>query len=417
MKTIVAKQEKKPCDENYWTLVLIYFASFLMGLGIVSEIMFNWDTISDSLKLGGAFAAMVINASALIWAIKAQKQVLKQVLACVYAFLIMGVIGLVGQVFQLKTGFSDVCLLWSCVSFPLFMAAPRLLWLWLPLWLIGINGDVWKSYSLFSEFVRTFPGIGFNEVAYMPRFVTIAGCLCLFGAYEIWVIRKQSPQDAVAAKPLRFWSAAALYGIYSQTVFLLYNIQFSEPDALKNVLAVFLQTVPYLIFAGFVWILNKRYNRKSFMPWFLGGLLFEFLLVCLLKATSSDGWYHLTVETTLPLVFVILMTIYACNHKLTGLCCVCGCLLSVWFLAIWSENFWDMTPILILCGAWAYAAYKMKSRRLFSAVMLVAAVRILGYYADADDLRFFGMLLIVGGALLLAMVLLLKKCGNLFAQR
>ena len=30
--------KKRVYDENYWMMVLIYFASFLIGLGIVAEI-------------------------------------------------------------------------------------------------------------------------------------------------------------------------------------------------------------------------------------------------------------------------------------------------------------------------------------------------------------------------------------------
>lgn len=114
MTDTAVKQEKKVYDENYWMTVLIYFASFLIGLGIVAEIAFNWELIPDNVKLGGALVAMIANALALIWAMKKEKNILKQVLACVYAFLIMGVIGLIGQVFQLK---SDLSFLYQTTKF------------------------------------------------------------------------------------------------------------------------------------------------------------------------------------------------------------------------------------------------------------------------------------------------------------
>ena len=66
MTDTAVKQEKKVYDENYWMTVLIYFASFLIGLGIVAEIAFNWELIPDNVKLGGALVAMIANALALI---------------------------------------------------------------------------------------------------------------------------------------------------------------------------------------------------------------------------------------------------------------------------------------------------------------------------------------------------------------
>ena len=80
MTDTAVKQEKKVYDENYWMTVLIYFASFLIGLGIVAEIAFNWELIPDNVKLGGALVA----------------------------------IGLIGQVFQLK---SDLSFLYQTTKF------------------------------------------------------------------------------------------------------------------------------------------------------------------------------------------------------------------------------------------------------------------------------------------------------------
>ena len=404
--------EKKIHDENYWMTVLIYFASFLIGLGIVAEIAFNWELIPDNVKLGGALVAMTVNAVALIWAMKADKQILKQVLACVYAFLIMGVIGLIGQVFNLKSDFASGCLAWSAVSWPLFLAAPRLLWLWLPIAFIGVDGWVLQSRSLSAEIMHSFIGVTYSEASQLPRIVTVYCYLCLISAYEIWVNLKKEPQDNIVAKPLRFWSAMVLYNIYSQTVFSLKHIKFDEAGATHDILLSLAWILPYLVLAGLVWGLNKHYDRKSFMPLFLGGLAAEFLIALAFASPYIYG-NHLIVEACIPVVFVAIMALYSRYHKIPKLQKFCYTLLMIWFVAIWNEDILDVIPFLIGCAIGAYLAYRANSKRWFNIAVLVAVLRILGHYADVDNLQFFGIYLIGSGLLLLVTLLLLKKYGKL----
>ena len=140
--------------ENYWMTVLLYFASFLVGLGIVAEVAYNWHNITNAVKLVGAVTALVGNATLLIWCEQKQKKVLKIVVACVFAFLSMGVIGLIGQVFQLQSNIANGCLLWAAVSWPLLLFVPSLLWLWLPLFCIGT-----RMYSvIFRDIISVFIG-------------------------------------------------------------------------------------------------------------------------------------------------------------------------------------------------------------------------------------------------------------------
>ena len=61
----------------------------------------------------------------------------------------------------------------------------------------------------------------------------------------------------------------------------------------------------------------------------------------------------------------------------------------------------------------AYLAYRANSKRWFNIAVLVAVLRILGHYADVDNLQFFGIYLIGSGLLLLVTLLLLKKYGKL----
>lgn len=412
MTDIIEKAEEKLRDENYWMTVLIYFASFLIGLGIVAEIAFNWELIPDNIKLLGALGAMAINAVALIWATKTKKSVLKQVLACIYAFLIMGVIGLIGQVFQLKSDFSRGCLAWSTVSWPLFLFAPRLLWLWLPIAFIGVDGWMWQSHSLPVELMHSAAGVASSEPTQLPRIVTVYCYLCLFGAYEIWTNFKKEPQDNIVTKPLRFWSAMVLYNIYSQTVYSLRDIRWEGAYAAHPALLAFAWILPYLVLGGLIWALNNHYGRKSFMPWFLEGLAAEFLVVIGLITLHTRN-YHLEIEAGIPVIFVTIMALYSRYHKIPKLQKFCYFLLLIWFVAIWNEDIFNVIPFLIACAAWAYMAYRANSKRWFNVAILATVLRILGHYADVDNLQFFGIYLIGSGLLLLTTILLLKKYGKL----
>ena len=393
-------KKKKIYDENYWMTVLIYFASFLIGLGIVAEIAFNWEQIPDNIKLSGALGAMIINAGVLIWAIRAEKKVLKQVLACLYAFLIMGVIGIIGQVFHLKADFARGCLAWSAVSWPLFLVAPRLLWLWLPLAFIGVNGWAWQSRSL----IHGIESSSVTDVPLVPHIITVYCYLCLIGAYEIWVNFKKELQDNIVTKPLRFWSAVILLGIYSQTVLSLEPIRFGEAGAAHDVLLAFAWILPYLAMAVLVWLLNKHYERKSFMPLFLGGILAEFLFVLVASRFDYFQSHQFDIEKVIPVAFVISGAFYARYNKFNKLLAFCYFLLLIWFVIIWGDDIFDVVPCLAMC---AFGA------RWFNVAVIAAVLRILGYYADVDNLQFFGLYLIGGGILILATILLLKKYGKL----
>ncbi|MBR6356293.1 MAG: DUF2157 domain-containing protein [Alphaproteobacteria bacterium] len=177
-------------NENYWFMVLLYFASFLVGLGIIAMIAANWQLIPNNIKLLGALAAMALNACVLGWTVKHEKNVLKQVVACVFAFLIMGVIGLIGQIYHLAANIENALLLWSLCSWPLLLVAPRLLWLWLPLFYggvryfsVGFFDDItfFAADSIFHKpnFDAQDYGVGINLLRTLS-------CLGLFVAYEIW---------------------------------------------------------------------------------------------------------------------------------------------------------------------------------------------------------------------------------------
>ncbi len=397
-------------EENYWVTVLVYFASFLIGLGIIAEIAFNWAHIPNHIKLIGAGVAMVINALALLWCMTGQKKILTQVVACIYGFLIMGVIGLIGQIFQLQANPENACLLWAFISWPLFIAAPRLLWLWLPMFFYGIR----YLPPMFDEAIRgeifgEWSGRADANLTIFYRWLAVVGSYALLCAYEVWQ-SFGSKTDNMVRYPLRFYSGVVIWGLYCRAAFYGENLA-SQWGFWHEIV------VPALLLSGIFWVLNKKFRRFSFMPLFLLGLFAEYALILTSQYFNAAEplWLRKSVlhiastEQYLPFVFLLLMFAYAYYHKMPRLRIASIIALVMWFIATYSYDMFDLTPSLMLCATVGGCAYYARNRKWFNIAVIAAVLRVLGEYAYVDNLQYFGLYLIVAGVLLILTVLFLTR--------
>ena len=401
---------KKPVhDENYWMMVLLYFASFLVGLGIVALVAANWQQIPNVAKMCGALVLMVINAGAIWWTIKADKPILKQVLCVVYAFLIMAVIGLIGQIFQLRSDVAKGCLTWSVLSWPLFLIAPRLLWLWIPMFFFGLHylppmfgHEI--SHSIFHTWDK-------GESADWYLAISTIAAYTLILAYEFYVNRKQAA-DAKVANPLRFYSGVILWGLCSRAAdYALNNFPHLTIGCVREII------VPCVVVGAIVWALNKMKERRSFMPWFLGAAVAEYLYVFICQSMEMAPRHHWfftsrSVEVELPLMFLLAISTYAHMNKMKRLFRLGMVSLCIWFGWTFCNDIFDLIPSLIVCGFVAFWAYKAQSRRWFNVAVMAAVLRILGEYSDVNNLTYFGIYLICSGLLVIVTILLLMKYGK-----
>ena len=402
-------------NESYWITVLTYFASFLIGLGIIAEIAFNWQQIPNVAKLIGAIVAMLVNAGALIWCIKHQKNILTQVTACIYAFLIMGVIGLIGQVFQLQSNAANACLLWAMVSWPLFCVAPRLLWLWIPLFFYGIRylpsviseeirADIFGEWSL-----ETSKNLMLNS---FYRWFGVVGAYGLLCTYELWQ-NCRTKTNLIVAKPLQFYSGIVVWGLYCRAVF--YAEHMDMPWGFLHEIVV-----PAILLAGIFWLLNKRQQRFSFMPIFLIGLFAEYFLMLIWQYFKEPQINLLpnfarnipTTEQQFPLIYLVLMFMYSYYHKMSRLRTLSIMALVMWFILTYSYDMFDLTPSLIVCGSVGVCAYYARNRKWFNVAVIAAVLRVLGEYAYVDNLQYFGLYLIIAGVLLILTITFLTKFSH-----
>lgn len=401
MEKTSTQTPEKLHDENYWLMILAYFAAFLIGLGIIALVAANWEQIPNNVKLGGAIVLMIANASAVILSMKFKKNILTQVLCGVFAALIMAVIGLIGQIFQLRSDVSGACLLWALCAWPLFLITPRLLWLWIPLLFVGT-----KSSAIYNTFVGdVLLNIGWKY--------TLANGICslfvfygLIFAYELWMLYAK-PNSKTVERPLRFYCGTLLLSAAPLSCRpLITNVAFTQiPWS-----TIALSSYGYILAAFLIYALNRKHRRVSFMPLFLLGFVVESVL---LKFNILQD----NVESVLALTSLLLMWGYAYYHKMPRFRYLTLFALLVWFFATFSWDVFNLVPSLLICAALAVYAYLNNSRRLFNVAVLAAVIRLLYYYADASNLTYLGIYLIGSGLLLLATVFALVKYGKLLWEK
>ena len=401
MEKITTQTPEKLHDENYWLMILAYFSAFLIGLGIIALVAANWEQIPNNVKLGGAVSLMVVNAAAVILSMKFKKNILTQVLCGVFAALIMAVIGLIGQIFQLRSDVSGACLLWAMCAWPLFLITPRLLWLWIPLLFVGT-----KSFAVYNTFVGdVLLNIGWKY--------TLANGICsllvfygLIFAYELWMLYAK-PSNKTVERPLKFYCGTLLLSaapLSCQPLFT--NIAFAQiPWS-----TIALSSYGYILAAFLIYALNRKHRRVSFMPWFLLGFVVESVL---LKFNILQD----NVESVLALTSLLLMWGYAYYHKMPRFRYFTLFALLIWFFATFRWDVFYLIPSLLICAALAVYAYLNNSRRLFDVAVLAAVIRLLYYYADASNLTYLGIYLIGSGLLLLATIFALVKYGKLLWEK
>lgn len=402
MEKTSTQTPEKLHDENYWLMILAYFAAFLIGLGIIALVAANWEQIPNNVKLGGAIVLMIANASAVILSMKFKKNILTQVLCGVFAALIMAVIGLIGQIFQLRSDVSGACLLWAVCAWPLFLITPRLLWLWIPLLFVGT-----KSFAIYNTFVGDVllseSGWSYATVNYIYSLLVFYG---LIFAYELWMLYAK-PSNKTIERPLKFYCGTLLLSAAPLSCRpLMTNVAFAQiPWS-----TIALSSYGYILAAFLIYALNRKHRRVSFMPWFLLGFVVESVL---LKFNILQN----NVEAVLALTSLLLMWGYAYYHKMPRFRYLTLFALLVWFFATFSWDVFNLVPSLLICAALAVYAYLNNSRRLFNVAVLAAVIRLLYYYADASNLTYLGIYLIGSGLLLLATIFALVKYGKLLWEK
>ncbi|MBR2136871.1 MAG: DUF2157 domain-containing protein [Alphaproteobacteria bacterium] len=409
------KIEKK---ENYWETVLLYFASFLVGLGMIAEVAANWQQIPNEAKLIGALVLMIVNVGAIVISKWAKKNLLMQVFTCIYAFLIAGVIGLIGQVFQLHSDVAKGCLFWSLISWPLFLIVPQILWLWIPLFFFGVHYLPPCLQSLIGEGIFS----DWNSVGSMSKlplvYLTIStiAVYALFLIYEYFVCVRNGKNSSFI-NPLKFYSAVLMWGLYCRA-------SSYAMDSTVTIGFVREILVPCIVVGCIIYAVNRMFKRESFMPIFLLGVVLQWSYVFVLNDHSTLGglvsWVsgiHSTDTDGLPLIFWLIALAYSWYHKMPRLQKICVLALITWLILTLEDNIFSLIPCLIYCAIIAFFAYRQRNKKWFNTAIIMAVLRILFEYADVQNLQYFGMYLVGSGLLIIVTVLFLTKYNRILWEK
>lgn len=238
--------EKQNSVEANWLVILFCFAAFLVGMGVISLVAANWQEIPDNIKLCGALILLLVNACAITELYSRNYKTAFTACICLFCLLIMAVIGLIGQVYHLRSDFDGAMLFWSFLAFPLLFAQSGLIWGWLPIFYISGTLKIERLTDLPDSYVHTLSLLG------------------VIITYETLVnISKISTGNVVRA--LRWFSGFALLFLMfsADNNWTLFSNSLNDLNMYTTVMGTIVITIIY------TYLLNLKHNRQTFMPLFL----------------------------------------------------------------------------------------------------------------------------------------------------
>lgn len=259
--------EQKNSLESHWLAILFCFAAFLVGLGVISLVAANWQEIPDIVKLCGALILLLVNACIITELYSRNYKIAYTACMCLFCFLLMATIGLIGQVYHLRSDFDGAMLFWSFLAFPLLFAQPGLIWGWLPIFYISGTIKIERLTELPDSYIHT---------------------MCLLGviiAYETLVNISKIKQGNVV-RALRWFSGAVL--LY---LMLSYDNNWSLFSKCLNDLKMYTTVIVAIIATIiYIYVLNLKNNRQTVMPLFLFSLaIFSSVQVAMLPTWCFCG--------------------------------------------------------------------------------------------------------------------------------
>ena len=273
--------EKQNSVEANWLVILFCFAAFLVGMGVISLVAANWQEIPDNIKLCGALILLLVNACAITELYGRNYKTAFTACLCLFCLLIMAVIGLIGQVYHLRSDFDGAMLFWSFLAFPLLFAQSGLIWGWLPIFYISGTSKIERLTDLPDSYIHTL------------------GLLGVVIAYETLVnISKISTGNVVRA--LRWFSGFTL-------LFLMFSYDNNWSMLRTSINDLNMYTVAMggiIVTIVYTYLLNLKNSRQTFMPLFLLGVAF----FSSVKIVMLPTWW-----------FCGVLTFYAYKHQRANL--------------------------------------------------------------------------------------------------
>ena len=144
----VMDEKEVEINTHTWMRRMSLFAIGCIALGVVAMIAANWQSISDTFKLGGYFVGFIALIVALMRADSMNKKFIKECLLWGNIGWIFAGIALIGQIYHLQGSFWNALLLGSLLSIPYILASS--LSISLPIWMVAYCFSViWGTGTTF----------------------------------------------------------------------------------------------------------------------------------------------------------------------------------------------------------------------------------------------------------------------------
>lgn len=175
-------------------MVLVFLGVFSIACGIVALVSSHWLAIPAAVKLTGMFALMAGCAFA-TGAVKEKHPVIFEAGLLLNMLLFFAAIGLVGQVYHLKSDTYKAFLFWSGLSFPLLFLTRKVFFglIWMPVFIGSVLASP-AGEELVRILVRLFP----------------SGLAVSFACFILYVLLCRVKKAEVFIEPLRLYSVAGI---------------------------------------------------------------------------------------------------------------------------------------------------------------------------------------------------------------
>ncbi|MCH1910802.1 DUF2157 domain-containing protein [Leptospira noguchii] len=132
-EAILNFEENRKSPYLYYSFLIL--GAVVIGIGVIAIIAANWEEIHDFVKLGFGLAVLALVAGLGFW--KRKNSNLLTVFIILYSILILGMIGLISQVYNLEGEYYQAAMLW-CILSCLFLIATDSK-TFLHLWILGFQ--------------------------------------------------------------------------------------------------------------------------------------------------------------------------------------------------------------------------------------------------------------------------------------
>ena len=147
----------------------------LIGWGICLIIAANWDALPNILRIVGAFSLFALFIGGAYCQLKRPNSRLKEMFLLLCFLMIAGIIGLVGQTFNLEGGWHSFVLLWTVLGLPYVFCSRSIVLnaVWICLFLSGIIDGSFINWLL-----RIFPWL--KDLDFEKYAIPITLCVTTF---------------------------------------------------------------------------------------------------------------------------------------------------------------------------------------------------------------------------------------------